>query len=103
MHTVFLDDQIAMRKLHADWIKGILEKTAPLLLQGFPVKRVHKTTGARIQMMFSAALVQIEAGEGAEEGRREGREEGAPFCFIVTETPVTYDALINHQVCHRHD
>tara|TARA_B100000963_G_C22621031_1_gene669981 strand:- start:1758 stop:2915 length:1158 start_codon:yes stop_codon:yes gene_type:complete len=95
MRTVFLDDQIALMKLHADWMAGILQGTkASSLLQGFPVKRIHKATGARIQMICSAALVKTKGyGEG-----REGREEGAPFCFIVTETPVTYDAL-----CHRQD
>ena len=96
VHTVLLDDQVALQELHKKWISGILGGvTTSSLLRGFAVKRIHKVTGALIQMLSSAALIQIKGDRGEEE--REGADGEAPFCFIVTETPVTYDAPINHQ------
>ena len=146
---IFLDDQIELRKWHQEWIAGMLQgKPSSSILQGFPVKLIHKKTGARMQMISSVAFVRVnkasaefnaeatskakneakneasaeatskakkitatsEAKEATAEATSEAKEatveatfeeiRNSSFCFIVTSTPVTFDALINHQLCH---
>jgi hypothetical protein len=113
IHTVFLDDQIKLRQWYGEWMAGILQGTKlSSLIQDLPVKRIHKTTGVKIQMRYNVALVMIttdtkEGGEAngtkKEATKEKAAEEEAtkdeastasstapPFCFIITETPVSW-------------
>ena len=62
LSTVFLEDQVTLRQWMGEWLAGVAKRTAPSMLQGIPVKRIHKRTGARVQMTSSAVLLNVESG-----------------------------------------
>ena len=87
LHTVFLEDQIAIRQMTGEWMQGLSQDsqgTAPSVLRNRPVKRLRKDTGARIQMLSAAAFLNVESTLCG---------EVPPAVVVVAETPLGLKSL----------